>query len=170
MKNTYQTCTELFEQRGYKIQEKDDEIITGKKKNGKLVFAFIVKTNKFNVEKIQEYISIMKKTDVWHSIIVYKDTVTPVAKKTIEESKEMVIELFHEDEMQYNITKHYLVPKHELLFEKGTKGAKEFKEKYGDTFPILLKSDPISRFYGYNKGDIIKVTRKNGIVVHRIVK
>ena len=46
----------------------------------------------------------------------------------------------------------------------------QIKEKYGDTFPSLLKSDPISRFYGYNKGDIIKVTRKNGIVIHRIVK
>ena len=79
-------------------------------------------------------------------------------------------ELFEENELQYNITKHYLVPKHELLFEKGSKGAKEFKEKYSDKFPIILKTDPISRFYGFNKGDIIKVTRKGDVVMYRIVK
>ena len=112
----------------------------------------------------------MKQIDVFHAIIVYKDSATPVAKKIIEESNDILIELFQEEELSYNITKHYLVPKHELIYEKGSKGAKEFKDKYSDKFPIILKSDPISRFYGYKKGDIIKVTRKSGNIMYRIVK
>ena len=108
--------------------------------------------------------------DVHHCLIVYKDNVTPVAKKIIEEIKELKIELFHQDELQYNITKHYLVPKHELIYKKGTAEYSNFKDKYTDKFPIILKSDPISRFYAYEKGDIIKVTRKNGYVMYRIVR
>ena len=170
MKKSYQICIEMFEQRGYDIIEKDDEQIVALKKDKKQVCAFMATTPKFNVERIQDYISIMKKIEVYHSIIVYKDNVTPIAKKVIEESKEMIIELFEQNELQYNITKHYLVPKHELLFEKGSEDIKQFKKKYGDKFPIILKTDPISRFYGFNKGDIIKVTRKGDIVMYRIVK
>ena len=170
MEKCYNTCLEMFNQRGYDIIEKDEEQILALKRDGKQICAFMATTPKFNVERIQEYISIMKQMDVWHSIIVYKDNVTPIAKKVIEESKEMVIELFSEEELQYNITKHYLVPKHEILFEKGTKGAKEFKAKYSDNFPYLLKTDPVTRFYGYNKGDIIKITRRGGNIMYRIVK
>ncbi len=170
MEKAHEICLEMFNQRGYKVIEKDDEQILAVKKNGNQVCAFMVNIPKFNVERIQEYIAIMKKMNVIHSIIVYKDNATPVAKKVIEETTDILIELFQEEEMQYNITKHYLVPQHELVFEKGRKNTKEFKEKYSDKFPILLKSDPISRFYGYNRGDIIKVTRKGGHVMYRIVK
>ena len=52
----------------------------------------------------------------------------------------------------------------------GTLGCANFKKKYTDDIPIILKSDPISRFYGYERGDIIKVTRKSGYVMFRIVK
>lgn len=170
MEKAYEICLEMFKERGYTILEKNEEQILAVKKNGEQICAFISKNPKFNVERIQEYISIMKKIDVFHSVIVYRDNATPVAKKIIDESTDVKIELFKEEEMQYNITKHYLVPKHELAFEKSTTGCKDFKAKYSDKFPILLKNDPISRFYGYNRGDIIKITRRGGIVMFRIVK
>ena len=166
MERVYQICLELFEERDYYILEKDDEQILAIKKDGKQVCAFISKNTKFNVEKIQEYIVLMKQMDISHSIIIYKDNATPVAKKIIDESPDMLIELFQEEELQYNITKHYLVPKH----EQGSKEYKEFKTKYGDKFPILLRSDPVSRFCGFKKGDIIKVTRRGGNIMYRIVK
>lgn len=159
----------MLSQRGYSIIDKDEEQILGVK-NGKQLCVFLINTPKFNVERIQEYISIMRKLDVNHSIIVFKNTATPVAKKAIDESSDITIELFQEIELQFNITTHYLVPKHELAFTKGTKSAIDFKVKYSDKFPILLKNDPICRFYGYNKGDIIKVTRRDGNVMFRIVK
>ena len=108
----------------------------------------------------------MKKMDVFHGVIIYKDSVTPIAKKVVEESKEILIELFNVDEMQYNVTKHYLVPKHELKYKKDSKEAKEFKK---NKYPIISKYDPVSRFYGYNIGDIIMITRKNGYIMFRIV-
>jgi DNA-directed RNA polymerase I, II, and III subunit RPABC1 len=167
----YDICIEMFKQRGYEIVEQDDERILAIKEDGNQICAFISKNmTKFNVDRIQEYISMLKKMDIWHCLIVYKDSATPIAKKVVEDSKEIIIELFNEDELQYNITKHYLVPLHELFLKRKTKECEEFKKKYSDKFPVILKSDPVARFYFYDKGDIIKITRKNGYVTFRIVK
>jgi len=70
--------------------------------------------------------------------------------------------------MQYNLTKHELVPKHEKV-DINEKNAEDFKKSKTDKFPILLKTDPVARFYGFSKGDIIKITRKNGYVTFRRV-
>jgi hypothetical protein len=114
----YDICLEMFEQRGYEIVEQDDERILAIKEDGNQICAFISKNmTKFNVDRIQEYISMIKKMDIWHCLIVYKDSATPIAKKVVEDSKEIIIELFNEDELQYNITKHFLVPLHELLYK-----------------------------------------------------
>lgn len=174
MEQAFKISIEMIQQRGYIIIDQDEERILASRENEfgeeEQICVFITNTSKFNVESIQEYISMMKKMEVYHCIIVYRDSATPVAKKIVEESKDMVIELFTEDELQYNITKHYLVPKHEILFKKGTLGAASFKKKYSDNIPIILKNDPISRFYCYERGDIIQITRKNGYVMYRIVK
>jgi DNA-directed RNA polymerase subunit H (RpoH/RPB5) len=166
MEKAYEICLEMFEQRGYEIVQKDDERILALKEDKNHVCAFLIATLKFNVDKIQECIGIMKKMDVFHGVIIYRDSVTPIAKKVVEESKEILIELFNVDEMQYNVTKHYLVPKHELKYKKDSQEAKEFKK---NKYPIISKDDPVSRFYGYNIGDIIMITRKNGYIMFRIV-
>ena len=40
MENAYNTCIEMFEQRGYKIVEKDDERILAIKEDGNQLCAF----------------------------------------------------------------------------------------------------------------------------------
>lgn len=168
MENAYNTCIEMFEQRGYKIVEKDDERILAIKEDGNQLCAFFTTSiKKFNVDRIQECIFMMKQMDIAHAIIVYKEFATPYAKKLVEESTDIYIELFKEDELQYNCTKHILVSKHELLYKKDTKEAKEFK-KY--KYPLILKTDPICRFYGFKIGDVLKITRKNGTIMYRFVR
>ena len=109
----------------------------------------------------------MDEMDIFHAIIVYKDGVTSFTKKAIEQSLEMVFELFAVEDLQYNITKHRLQPKFECLSENE---AVKFKKEFGIRFPALRKDDPIVRFYFFQKGDIIKVTRPNNSIIYRIVK
>ena len=78
-----------------------------------------------------------------------------------------MIELFNVDDLQFNITKHILVPLHKKLNKEE---CKEFKEQYGSSIPVLLKSDPVCRFYNFQKGDIIQITRRNSFVSYRIVR
>ena len=162
----YDICMEMFLQRDYDIVEQDDERILAIKEDGSQICAFIPKLmTKFNVECIQQYISMLKKMDIYHCVIIYKDSATPIAKKVVEDSCEILIELFNEEEMQYNITKHNLVPLHKLKYKKNSKECIEFSK-----YPVILKTDPVARFYGFKKGDVIEITRPNGYITHRIVK
>ena len=168
MEKITETCIEMLQQRGYEITHSDTEKIIGVRiDDGSQICVFMINTPKFNVSLVEEYIVLMNELGINHSIIVYKNTITPFAKKVLTSCDSMTIELFLEDELQYNITKHRLVPLHEKLQDTE---ADEFKKKYGTKYPIILKTDPIARFYGYNRGDIIKITRKDNYVTYRIVK
>ena len=159
-----QTCTEMLEQRGYIIT--DLELFKGECGN-KTIIVFFNACAKLNVEKVQEYISALQQADIHHCIIIYKNSITPVAKKVIEELVDFKLECFDEKTLRYNITKHSLVPKHSALSKKAND---EFKKKYGIKIPVLLKTDPVCRFYNFQRGDIIKVIRMDGFVSYRIVK
>ena len=46
----------------------------------------------------------------------------------------------------------------------------DFKKNFGIKFGILRLDRPISRFYDYQKGDVIRITRNDGYINYRIVK
>jgi DNA-directed RNA polymerase I, II, and III subunit RPABC1 len=72
------------------------------------------------------------------------------------------IQIFDIKELQFNITNHILVPKHELINEDEAKSIIEkysLKTKY--QLPHILKTDPMSKYLGLKSGDIIKITRNS---------
>lgn len=167
MQRAIQTVTEMIIQREYKITKSDDDVIIGvNSKDEKIVF-FTIPTNKFNADRAKEYISLVHKMGMRHCIVVFVDCVTPMAKKLVIDPVDIIIELFNIDELQYNITHHRLVPQHIKMSENEST---KFKKTYGLKFPTILTTDPISRFYRYRRGDIIKIIRPGGYVTYRIVK
>ena len=108
----------------------------------------------------------MNKEQYNRCIIVYRDSVTTSAKKSLE-IMEYNIELFSIFELQLDITEHRLVPKHERV----SKEEKEYLDKnYKGKLPIILHTDPISRYYLFQRAEYIRITRKDGTVLYRIVK
>ena len=71
------------------------------------------------------------------------------------------IQIFDIKELQFNISKHILVPKHEII--KDEKKISDLIQKYcvknKQQFPHILKSDPMSRYLGLKSGDMVKITR-----------
>lgn len=63
--------------------------------------------------------------------------------------------------LQFNISKHELVPKHELVSDESE--VKEIMEKFmiksKFQLPIILKTDAMARYLGLKNGDIVKITR-----------
>jgi|TARA_B100001059_G_scaffold168284_1_gene168043 DNA-directed RNA polymerase subunit H (RpoH/RPB5) len=170
MEVAYKTCLEMLQQRNYEITEKDDpERIVATKPDGKQMIVFFTEVPKFNVKNAQVYISTMNDLNIFHSIIVYKDSVTAFTRKAVAKSVEMKLELFAERDLQYNITKHRLQPTFEKLPKKE---ADIFKQKFGIKFGVMKSDDPIARFYNYNKGDVIRVTRGvvSKFVTYRLVR
>ena len=160
------TCLEMIEQRGFTITEDLEDYILGEKGDD-AILVFFDASQKLDTGKVTLYIAKMKEMDVKACIIVYKDSVTCPAKKVIDELQEYNIEIFKETSLRYNITKHRLVPKHKALSKSEST---EFKKNYGNKIPVLLKTDPIARFYNFQKGEIIRVDRNDGTVTFRIVK
>lgn len=76
---------------------------------------------------------------------------------------DVFIQVFFWDELIVNPTKHYMVPKHEILSNDEKMELTSNNNKYSgiDKFPIILDSDPIMRFLGGKLGDVIKITRFN---------
>lgn len=98
----------------------------------------------------------------------YKLLLLVVAEKKISDSDKvkisglgLPIQIWNIKELQYNITKHVLVPKQELVDDEQEVKAiidhYSLKTKY--QMPHILKSDPMARYLGLKSGDIIKVTR-----------
>jgi DNA-directed RNA polymerase subunit H (RpoH/RPB5) len=160
----------MFEQRLYTdIQYNHAENIYTGYDNGNLVKAYCTPIDKLNVAEIHAKISTMQNEGVTHIILVYNNTPTPTVKTVISNTQNigLTIELFNAEDLAYNPTKHTLVPLHERLPKDETK---VFKERFGKDIPIILRSDPIARFYNFTKGDVIKITRRNGFISYRIVK
>jgi len=71
-------------------------------------------------------------------------------------------QIFNIKELQFNITKHILVPKHEKVDEAHVKEILDtFSLKTKFQLPLILKTDPMSRYLGLKGGDVIKVTRNS---------
>jgi len=165
-------CDEMFAQRNYVFVEPEELLpdveAVAQKPSGDFVLLCSNPAGKINTAKIQHFINIIQRYNVNHCVIVYRQKMTAIGRKMVDELNAIYkVELFSEDELKYNITKHYLVPKHELHLAAAA--SKDFKKKYGN-LPVLLRTDPVVRFLGFEVGDVVKVQRQNGIVVFRYVK
>jgi len=168
------TLKQMLELRKYTlISDETDTLDTliGENKEGNQILVFLSLLDKFNTEALVKYASVLNKAGINHGIAVYLDTVTAKANSdllvllSLKDSSK--IELFCYKELMSNPLNHYLQPEFTVL---SPTEATLFKQKYGTNFPVIKKTDKVVRFLGFNRGDIIKITRKNGTVTYRIVK
>tara|TARA_B100000902_G_C26776601_1_gene653012 strand:+ start:18 stop:518 length:501 start_codon:yes stop_codon:yes gene_type:complete len=158
-KKAQYVCDEMLTKgRGY---VKTDDIYT---KDDDIIIVFYMDIPKLNIKHTKDFISISMEQNIHHMIIVYY-SITSSAKKLLMELHNIQTEFFAISELQFNITNHAYVPKHERLSEQD---AIAFKQKYGTKLPIILKNDPISKYYNFQSNDIIKVYRKDNEISYRI--
>jgi DNA-directed RNA polymerase subunit H (RpoH/RPB5) len=165
---------EMLDARGYEVIETDNDKMIAEHDDDH-IFIISVTDPKLNTNTVKDVVAILTELSnenfrLNHAIIIYNDTITSGARKiieTVETSHGMTIEYFDRANLQFNITRHYLQPK----FVKCVgEEMEEVKRKWGVKLPVMLKNDPIARFYNYARGDVIRVTRSSGFVTYRIVK
>ena len=107
-------------------------------------------------------------------IIVLREKCNQTTMKELLLEKNKNIEIFIIDRLLFNITKHELVPKHELLSKSEIE---ELLKKYRCTvnqLPKVFKTDPISKYYGAKTGDVFKIYRNSSslgkTIAYRYVK
>ena len=101
--------------------------------------------------------------DLHTMIIICECGKTSFAERSISNTAWRVnISIFKTEELQYNVTKHALVPKHVKCTHAEVLALSDhFKLHNKHSLPYLLQSDPISRYYDFKKGDIIRIERVN---------
>lgn len=79
----------------------------------------------------------------------------------VEKELQKTCEIFHLNDLQYNVTKHSLVPLHEIIDSEEVKENVLLLLKIDKLtkLPLILSSDPVARFIGARNGDLIKITR-----------
>ncbi|MHA2038361.1 MAG: DNA-directed RNA polymerase subunit RpoH/Rpb5 C-terminal domain-containing protein [Promethearchaeota archaeon] len=216
--NVRNTCLDIINQRDYTIIKEENttsgngmlNVIICKKPDGETFLVLLNIIDKFNIATLKETSTILTQYDCKHAIVVYKSSYTSAASKSVQQmasnefGDKMHFEVFNEEDLQYNITKHILQP---FSFENLTDmKLDDLKDNFSESFiqqaidkvtlnksdineldknklikeqikiqfrqkwakiPIMKLNDPISRFYNYKKGDIIKILRRNGIVCYR---
>ncbi|KAJ6793074.1 DNA-directed RNA polymerases II and IV subunit 5A [Iris pallida] len=171
---------EMLSDRGYVVQESDvlgyeqfkqkfgdsftrDElsIKACKAKNPEdQIFVFFPDDVKIGVTHIKKYIDRMKSENATRAILVVQQNLTPMAKKSIQEVT-YHMEVFQEAELLVNINKHSLVPEHQVLTNEAKK---ELLERYAlkeTQLPRILHSDPIAKYHGLQRGQVVKIIRES---------
>ncbi|KAI5476119.1 DNA-directed RNA polymerases I, II, and III subunit RPABC1 [Pseudohyphozyma bogoriensis] len=127
---------------------------------GEEIYIFYSDEASVGIKTMRKFITVLEEQKIPRGIIIYKTSMTPSANKVISGmAAQYVIEAFPESELLVNITHHTLVPKHEVL---SAQAKKELLAKYRlkDTqLPRIQLSDPVSRYYGLKRGQVVMITR-----------
>jgi DNA-directed RNA polymerase subunit H (RpoH/RPB5) len=71
------------------------------------------------------------------------------------------VQVFELRELQFNISKHILVPKHELITDENEINdlVTKYCIKSRSQFPLILKTDPMAKYLHAKPGNLVKITR-----------
>jgi DNA-directed RNA polymerase subunit H (RpoH/RPB5) len=97
-----------------------------------------------------------------HILIIFKEKINNLNIKNLKEQNNVTIEIFMLKELQYNISKHVLVPKHEIVnsVDEVNKILDIYQLKKNQ-LPIILRTDPMARYLDVKSGEVVMVSRNS---------
>ncbi|NIR86805.1 DNA-directed RNA polymerase subunit H [Candidatus Bathyarchaeota archaeon] len=149
--------------RRYKLKKREEQeniitLLAKVPRERKHVLIWCIQARVVGVAYVEKLKKAMKAAEVEKGMIVANTKYTFAARKR---SKKYGIELIPKRFPSFDIFKHELVPKHEIL---SSEEAKELLEKYRlkpYQLPHIKRSDVAAIAIGAQTGDILKVTRKS---------
>lgn len=96
-----------------------------------------------------------------HTVLILPNKLSPDARKSVSANRNTIQAMLGEA-LFLPLGRHIHVPRHVRLLEKE---ANEFEKTRGilrHQLPILSISDPVSQYYGFAEGDIIRIERAMG--------
>ncbi|CAJ2671615.1 unnamed protein product [Trifolium pratense] len=90
-------------------------------------------------------------------ILIVQNQITSQALKAIN-LLNFKVEIFQITDLLVNVTKHVLKPKHQVLTDKQKKNLLKKYDIQEKQLPRMLQTDAIARYYGLQRGQVVKVT------------
>ena len=128
--------------------------------NDQVIVFFPDENKPVGVKPIRVLTEKMEERKLSHAILVVQQKLTAFARTAIQEmSPKFEIEVFHESELIVNVTKHVLVPEHVPLTNEEKKSLLERYKVKENQLPRIQQTDPVARYFGMKKGQVVKITR-----------
>lgn len=176
--NIDETFEEFKSRYKTELPEEADLSFVVKRDDGVTLKLYYSLENKLGVKHIREQITDMETNGINDAIIVSKGPLTSSAVKTVMASininvqpitKRRYVQIFEQAELVVNVTEHILVPKHELLSEdEKVELLKRYKLK-AQQLPRMKVTDPVAKYYGLFRGQVVKITRTESPTAGRYV-
>ncbi|PRQ57191.1 putative DNA-directed RNA polymerase [Rosa chinensis] len=123
---------------------------------GNMIYVFFPDEPKVGAKTMKSYMTRMNQENVIRAILVVQQNLTPFAKTSISEmGSKYHLEIFQEAESLVNIKELVLVPEHRFL----TNEEKKTCWRDGVQLPLIQLIDPIARYYGLKRGQVVKIIR-----------
>lgn len=168
MDNVHTTLMCMLQDRNYTINCTDFESkITLVNPN---LIVIKIEEPKVGINSVKFVASSIEDYNVNHAIVLYNNTITAFAKNSLQTllDEGKTIEFFLYNELVYNITKHTLVPQHTLLNNEEKRAVLRTYNVPEKKVPYILKTDPVSRYYNAQPGQMFKIVRNSDVTYKSI--
>ena len=153
----FNTLTEMLKDRGYisipSFNITDEYFIIDD------VLCIFFCNQKTGINTVKNIESKLLEVNKSNCIIILTDGITSFAKQYLCEIDVIHFEFFNHNELLINVTKHSLVPKHTLMPKSFLKTLCLKLKCKPNNLPVILLSDPISRYYGAQLNNVFEISR-----------
>uniref|UniRef100_A0A0E0MCC6 RNA polymerase subunit H/Rpb5 C-terminal domain-containing protein n=1 Tax=Oryza punctata TaxID=4537 RepID=A0A0E0MCC6_ORYPU len=121
------------------------------------------------IATIREIYLQTKEENLSRLILILQSKILSRAREAIKEIFKFKVDIFQATDLLVNITKHVLKPKHEVLSaDQKAKLLKEYNVE-DSQLPRMLETDAVARYYGFDKGTVVKVTYDSELTGKRVL-
>lgn len=169
---SFHTIIEMLDDRkmdlGGLSKDSSQELLDVFVTNNKTLFEIVVNnvkivyclSSKVKWSELKKFFEDDEGTPIALYICIFKEKLSQNNTKMLASMK-LNMQVFDIKQLQFNISRHVLVPKHELINDEAeVKSIIEklsLKSKF--QLPIILRTDAMAKYLGLKNGDIIKITR-----------
>jgi len=185
--NSWKTSLELAEDRGYVVNDNYNDVTikefkymlsnrTTKDSNidiicnehrdepNKVLYIKYILALKIKPSSIKEVYEEIKEKNQDNKnidlILILKSKPNNSILKLQKDKQYFNIQIYWCKQLQFNVTKHELVPLHKRLSEdEGKSILTRYSLTTKNQLPVLLKDDIISKYYNFKSGDVIEITQ-----------
>lgn len=156
---TYEEFCEMFVNNG--TLDKDGLNFIRMRNDTDFISVFFTNDESIGIKSIITIAERMTANKIQHSILVYPKNLTASAKKYMEKTNKLRIEAFSEDELRINITKHELMPVHQVLTAQQKAEFLTSAKLNEEQLAKISGSDPVAKYYGMRRGDVVRIIRRS---------
>ncbi|KAK3058203.1 DNA-directed RNA polymerases II 24 kDa polypeptide (RNA polymerase II subunit 5) [Extremus antarcticus] len=113
------------------------------------------------IKDLKVFAQLLQEKNYYTGIFITQASPTSSALKIIPSLLPIQMEIFKEEDLLVNISRHELVPKHLLLSPEEKRGLLERYRLKETQLPRIRVDDPMARYLGLRRGQVVKIIRKS---------